>query len=147
MKLRQFSLRFIKTVIPAAVCLLLGIILGRSMRSEVYLHVVDDVYKVVDHVNIDKSDLEMIYRDPENDVAYYRYVGERDLTEVGQTVYLHGGEECSVTSTGAHGFTISSTSVNFVVGMSGDPILDKDGNQIGYISALLKNGDVYCIWS
>lgn len=155
MKQRLSSLKFIKRgfvkvlsyVIVGALCLILGFVFGTQDKQETFITLAEDIVKTVDHSHIDSEDFELIYRDPENDVAYYRYVGVRDLITVGTVLYLYDGREVTVSATGRHGFTVSSNTVTFTVGMSGDPVLNADGEQIGYISALLQNGHVYCIWS
>ncbi len=105
-----------------------------------------DVIKTVAHVEVDNPDLECIFTDSKEDIAYYRYIGNRELINKGDTVYLYDGTEYEVTSTSINGFNMKSDTPT-IMGMSGMAILDKDRNQVGYISSLLQTNEVYCIWS
>lgn len=104
-----------------------------------------DVFKTVAHVPVDNVELELIYKNAEDDVAYYRYIGPRELVSIGDTVALYDGTEGKVTSTSINGFTVD-LDCPIVQGLSGMAILQEE-HQIGYVSALLENGEVYCIWS
>ena len=104
-----------------------------------------DVFKTVAHVPVDNEELELIYKNAEDDVAYYRYIGPRDIVSIGDTVLLYDGTEGIVTSTSINGFTVKLDCQIFQ-GLSGMAILQEE-HQIGYVSTLLDTGEVYCIWS
>lgn len=107
---------------------------------------VEDIVKTVAHVSVTNEDLELIYSNAEQDIAYYRYIGERSLLNIGDSVQLYDGTAGSITSTSINGFTVSFD-IPVVQGLSGMAILTEEGEQVGYVSQLLDNGDVYCIWS
>ncbi len=127
-----------------------GFLLGTYYSHEsvgiIEYDVPNDIIKTVAHVTIDNEDYEQIYSNAEDDVAYYRYIGKRDLLSIGDTVYLYDGSEGTVTSTSINGFTLDM-SCPVIKGLSGMAILDSEGKQIGYISQLLQNDQVFCIWS
>ncbi len=105
-----------------------------------------DVIKTVAHVEVSNPDLELIFTDSKEDISYYRYIGNRELINKGDTVYLYDGTEYVVTSTSINGFNMKSDTP-VIMGMSGMAVLDTNGNQVGYISSLLQTNEVYCIWS
>lgn len=118
----------------------------RNADMYVDFEVPTDVIKTVAHVDVANDNLELIYKDISEDIAYYRFIGVRDIATVGDVVHLYDGTEFTITSTSINGFNLDSGK-DVEVGMSGMAILDKDNNQIGYVSALLPTGEVYCIWS
>ena len=103
-----------------------------------------DIVKTVSHISL-SEDYEVIYTDCDNDITYYRYVGERDFVTVGETVYTCNADAVTVTATDVHGFYVTCNNV-FYSGMSGTVILNSNGNCVGYVSELLTDNTVYCIW-
>lgn len=115
-------------------------------QEPVESEVPNDIIKTVAHIELSSNDYELIYRNTEEDIAYYRYVGERNLLAIGDIVRLYNGDEFIVTSISRNGFTISGDST-LLMGVSGSAVLDSEGNQIGYVSTMYDSGDVFCIWS
>lgn len=103
--------------------------------------------KTVAHVDLStRDDLELVGIDTKNDVAYYTYVKPERYVNVGDTVYLFDGVGATLTSVDAVGFTFVCDN-QLAAGLSGTAVLNKDGNQIGYISKRLSTGDYYAIWN
>lgn len=130
-------------VILITVICLVGIF--RPIKVEVTPYSDSDIFKTVAHLNISNPELELIYTDSVNDVAYYRYVGERNLLKVGDSVTLSNDSVSTVVNVELNGFYLEYRD-NVYVGMSGTPVFDADGNTVGYVSELLDN-KVYCIWN
>ena len=126
-----------------------GFVLGRYVAGTQPIKLAytepQDIFKTVAHVPVDNAELELIYKNAEDDVAYYRYIGPRELVGIGDTVNLYDGTKGTVTSTSINGFTVE-LDCQVVQGLSGMAILQYE-HQVGYVSALLDNGEVYCIWS
>lgn len=102
--------------------------------------------KTVAHLDLsDRDDLELISKDFDNDVAYYRYIQPDRNVSIGDTVYTFDGVGATLTSVDAVGFTFETESLT--AGASGTAILNEAGNQIGYVSRRLENGKYYAIWS
>lgn len=107
----------------------------------------NDILKTVAHIDLSKEkDLELLYSNSDTDVAYYRYVGDRKLARVGDTVKNCYGDEVTITYCDVYGFRVSNSEY-FVPGMSGTGIIDSDGNIVGFVSESLDSGEVYCIWN
>ena len=105
-----------------------------------------EIYKTVAHVSSDNyPDYELLFKDSSTDIAYYRLKSNVLRKVVGDTVYTQKGHSYIITDTTMDGFTIPADEY-ILAGMSGTPIMDSDGNVIGYISALLDGKSVYCIW-
>lgn len=121
----------------------------QSVYAELFNKPADqpDVFKTVAHLDLSgRDDLELVSKDHENDVAYYRYVQpDRDVV-VGDTVYLFDGVEATLASVDAVGFTFTCEYV-LNEGMSGTAILNSSGIQIGCVSRRLDNGSYYAIWN
>lgn len=116
-------------------------------ESNIQLEPTSDLYKTVAHVDLSSiEDLELVYVDNENDVAYYRYIGERNVVNIGDEVLTVYNETCTVTSMDCQGFTIDCPT-GIDAGMSGTAIRDADGVQIGFISKRLSDGTVRCIYA
>lgn len=105
-----------------------------------------DIIKTVAHVDIVNDNLKLLHKDISSDIAYYQFVGVRDICEIGDVVHLYDGTEFVVVSASINGFNLAGDEP-VTVGMSGMAILDEENNQIGYVSSLLPTGEVYCIWS
>lgn len=105
----------------------------------------EDVYRTTAHVDMSMySNLELLYLDKTNDIAYYRYLSDWRFANVGDVVQDIYGDQCKIIATDCYGFVIE-TSTQFTQGMSGTAILCDDV-QIGYISEQLNTGNVRCIW-
>lgn len=105
-----------------------------------------DIIKTVDHVSLDDSSYELIYSNPDEDIAYYRYIGKRDTVKVGDKVYTDSGVCAKVLRTSNVGFEVEYDG-SFYPGMSGTPIRDESGVVVGYVSALINSEYVTCIYS
>lgn len=103
-----------------------------------------DIIKTVAHITLDDKLFEQIYVDYDNDIAYYRYIGERDLVKVGDTVTIEDGNTSEVTDVTYPGFLIKANN-DFHTGNSGMAVFNDKGVIIGYVSSLI-NDEVYCIW-
>lgn len=122
--------------------------LVRGDSPTVELSGTDDLFKTVAHIDLSDCEFLMeVYKDTDNDVAYYMYVGERDELKVGDKVHLQDGEEFEVTSIDVHGFTLAPIGTLYVdYGYSGYAVMNTDEEQVGVISA--TDGEfVYCIWT
>lgn len=105
-----------------------------------------DLYKTVAHIDMsDVEDLVLVYEDAENDVAYYRYVGDRDIIKEGDTVTTYEGNSAKVIALDVQGFYLEYSDM-FYKGMSGTSIFDSNGNVVGYVSKIVNNERVFCIW-
>ena len=105
-----------------------------------------DVIKTVAHIDLtNRTDLQLIGTDTENDVAIYKYVKPEYNIEIGDTVYLVGGATATVVSCDAVGFTIDSNSIT--AGMSGTAVCTDNKVQIGIISSRMNDGYYRCVWS
>lgn len=134
-------------VISCFVFFLLGTWSGEKNADRyIDFEVPEDIIKTVAHVDVDNDNLELIYRDAVEDIAYYRFIGVRDIAQTKDKVHLYDGTTYTITSTSINGFTMTSNA-SATVGLSGMAVLDEEDNQIGYVSALLPSGEVYCIWS
>ena len=101
----------------------------------------------VAHVPNTFDDMELVYVDYENDIAYYKYVGDKVTPEVGDTLRLYDGTAVTVTSLSDMYFTIKSDDPSvFYTGLSNTPVQWENGTVVGYISTLMDNGQVKCIW-
>lgn len=119
----------------------------QNVQAQEVLEPTQDLYKTVAHVDLsDVPYLELVYVDSDNDVAYYRYIGERSLINIGDEVLTVYNDVCTVTSTDCQGFTIDCPT-GIDAGMSGTAIRDSDGVQIGYVSKRLSDGTVRCIYA
>lgn len=106
-----------------------------------------DIFKTVAHLDLsDRDDLELVSKDYENDVAYYRYTQPDRDVEAGDTVYLFDGVEATLASVDAVGFTFTCEYIHNE-DMSGTAVLNSNGTQIGCISRRLDNGFYYAIWN
>lgn len=134
----------------AMICLvsfLLGQYTGEKNADRyVDFEVPTDIIKTVAHVDVENDNLKLLHRDVVNDIAYYQFVGVRDICEIGDTVHLYDGTEFTISSTSINGFNLTGNEP-VTTGMSGMAILDEEANQIGYVSSLLPTGEIYCIWS
>lgn len=127
----------------SVVSIIIGYLVGVSVKIEDAKY---DLIKTVNHINLEGcTDVEKVYTDADKDIAYYMYVGTRDVVTVGDTVYF-GDTASVVTSIDIYGFTVEG--FEFIkAGDSGKSVYDTKRNQIGFISELLATGEVYCIWS
>lgn len=103
-----------------------------------------DIVKTVGHISLDDS-FEKIYTDVDNDIAYYRYPCNSHLLNIGDTVYTCNDDTVTVTATDVYGFYVTCED-SFYPGMSGTAIRNSNGQGVGYVSELLDNDTVYCIW-
>lgn len=137
------------SVFTTVLFILCGIGILQGVYTELFNEPTDqsDVFKTVAHLDLSgRDDLELVSKDYENDVAYYRYVQpDRDVV-VGDTVYLFDGVEATLASVDAVGFTFTCESI-LNEGMSGTAILNSNGVQIGCVSRRLDNGSYYAIWN
>lgn len=105
-----------------------------------------EIYKTAAHVSPDNyPDYELLFADSSKDIAYYQLKSNVLRKVAGDTVYTQKGHSYTITDTTMDGFTIPADEY-ILAGMSGTPIMDSEGNVIGYISALLDGKSVYCIW-
>lgn len=137
------------SIITTALFIMCGVGILQGVYTELFNKPADqpDVFKTVAHLDLSgRDDLELVSKDYENDVAYYRYVQpDRDVV-VGDTVYLFDGVEATLASVDAVGFTFTCEYV-LNEGMSGTAILNSNGAQIGCVSRRLDNGSYYAIWN
>lgn len=106
-----------------------------------------NVYKTVNHVDLSDCDwLTCIYRDEVNDVAYYIINSRENVLNIDDTVYINGDMKCTVVSLDSNGFYLK-TSDKVEQGFSGLPITSITGDKVGYVSKLMLDKTVYCIWN
>lgn len=107
-----------------------------------------NIVKTVAHLDVSKHpDWKCVYEDVEGDAAYYEYTGSVQLPISGDTVLLRDGTKATVTYRDIEGFRMTSTDAVFVAGMSGQVVQSESGKDLGIISELLPNGEVFCIWA
>ena len=104
----------------------------------------EDIFKSVSHIDIDSNLFEEIYRNDDEDISYYRYIGKRDLVKIGDVVTTDEDVKTKVVDITLAGFEVKAN-YGFYSGKSGTPIFDKDKNIIGYVSTIYDD-KVYCIW-
>lgn len=128
---------------------ILALVVHFSSGDDIYvnLHGTSDLFKTVAHVDLShRTDLELVYTDIENDIAYYRYIGSKPRVYLNDLVYLNDGSECTITYIDAFGFAFTGDTKAYQ-GLSGTAVRDADGNQLGYISRVMNENEIYCIWS
>lgn len=104
----------------------------------------NDIFKSVSHIDIDTNLFEEIYRNDDEDISYYRYIGKRDLVKIGDVVTTDEDVKTKVLDVTLAGFEVKAN-YGFYSGKSGTPIFDKDKNIVGYVSTIYDD-KVYCIW-
>lgn len=104
----------------------------------------NDIFKSVSHIDVDADLFEEIYRNDDEDISYYRYIGKRDLVKIGDTVTTDEGIKTKVLDVTLAGFEVKAN-YGFYAGKSGTSIFDKDKNIVGYVSTIYDD-KVYCIW-
>lgn len=118
-----------------------------STDSTTNVCVYNDIIKTVSHINLEEdNNLELIYKDTDNDIAYYRFRGERDLVNIGDVLTTCYGDKVTITYCDVYGFRVNNSKY-FSPGMSGTGLLNSKGQIVGYVSEMLKNDEVYCIWN
>ena len=128
-----------------AICIAIVAFYGLPQTQDTIYDEVD-VIKTVAHIDLtNRTDLQLIGNDIENDVAIYKYVKPEYDIEIGDTVYLVGGATATVVSFDAAGFTIDSNSIT--AGMSGTAVCTDNKVQIGIISSRMNDGYYRCVWS
>ena len=108
-----------------------------------------DLYKTVSHVDLSNfKDLQLVYDDAENDIAYYMYTGTRRPVKVGDVVTIAGGDKFKITAIDCLSFTMQPVgAMSVTYGYSGMGVKNVDGVQIGCISAIDDDNNIYCIWT
>lgn len=107
-----------------------------------------NIVKTVAHLDMSKHvDWKCVYEDVDGDTAYYEYTGGAQLPISGDTVLLRDGTKATVTYRDIEGFRMTSADAVFVAGMSGQVVQSESGKDLGIISELLPNGEVFCIWA
>ena len=105
-----------------------------------------NIFKTVAHIDMsDYENIELLYSDIENDIAYYVCYDNPCWVVPGDTVYFYEGTASSVIATDIYGFIVENAN-EVTFGFSGSAVLSEDGTQIGYVSERLENGNIYCIW-
>ena len=130
-----------------SVCYIAGWTVGTHTHTMVINTVKDpSVVKTVAHLTVSNPDYELLWSSVEEDIAYYRYIGERSLAKQGDTVYTYTNDKCEIINTSLLGFTIETETI-LPVGTSGTIIKNSKGEVIGYISESIGNNQYYCIWN
>lgn len=106
-----------------------------------------DVIKVPAHIDVNSDEFECIYTDAENDIAYYRFLGDRKLASIGDTLTTCYGDTVTISYVDVYGFRVSDPESYIQPGMSGTSVLDEEGEIVGTVSTLLEDNEVYCIWN
>lgn len=104
------------------------------------------VVKTTAHTSVEGTEWQEIYRNEDEDVAYYRHTGDKQLVKPGDTIINVNGDEVEVKSTDINGFLVDYDD-SFYPGMSGTPVTDSNGNPVGYVSSVVESKFVYCIWN
>ena len=116
-------------------------------RDNVVLSSPTDIVKTVAHVDVNNSNLELIYKDADNDIAYYRYTGNvGKLVEEKDILTTCYGDNVEVIYTDIYGFKVKSDVSVIHPGMSGTALENVNGDTVGYVSTILEDNVVYCIW-
>ena len=105
-----------------------------------------DVIKTVAHIPLDERKYKLIYKDTDNDIAYYMVLDTSRALSIGDTVITSNGDETTVRAVDVYGFYVDYNDV-FYPGMSGTVIRDEYGESVGYVSKLIDSDSVYCIWN
>ena len=144
----QYNLKSIKYfwLLVCCACFAFGAFCGsRTTTAVIYPEEAFDVIKTVSHVNVRNQSFELIASFPDEDVAYYRRVDNIPMLSVGDEVCIYTGSKAVVTDVSIHGFTIRTTDIT--IGDSGTVIRNTDAEQIGYVSQIVGEDLVYCVWS
>lgn len=116
-------------------------------RDNVVLSSPTDIVKTVAHIDVNNSDLELLYKDADNDIAYYRYTGNvSKLVEENDMLTTCYGDNVKVIYTDIYGFKVKSDVSVIQPGMSGTALENVNGDTVGYVSTILEDNVVYCIW-
>lgn len=87
----------------------------------------------------------LLYKDEARDTAYYLRDDRQYTTVDFQHVVIDGLGDCVIDEVYSGGFIISVPDKNLInAGLSGSRVKNTDGKEIGFISALLKNGRIDC---
>lgn len=106
-----------------------------------------DIVKTVAHIDVNNSNLELLYKDVDNDIAYYRYTGNvSKLVEENDILTTCYGDKVEVIYTDIYGFKVKSDVSVIQPGMSGTALENVNGDTVGYVSTILEDNIVYCIW-
>ena len=138
-----------KTIIMVVVSILFGTILGWSIRDKQDKSVIYyPYYKFISHLNLNSAWVN-IYRDPENDIAYYTV--SSDMTDFtmpvkNEEVTFMGGDTGTIEEMSPNGFNVKVEKDVPKHGMSGTPCFNSNGEVIGYVSAAIGQTHIYCIW-
>lgn len=117
-----------------------------TRQDRIVLTEVSDVVKTVAHVEVHNDNLELIYKDEINDIAYYRYTGKNKLAKENDILRTCYGDSVKIIYVDIYGFKVKSDISVIQPGMSGTALEDIDGNTVGYVSTILEDNVVYCIW-
>lgn len=117
-----------------------------TRQDRIVLTEVSDVVKTVAHVEVHNDNLELIYKDEINDIAYYRYIGKNKLAKENDILRTCYGDSVKIVYADIYGFKVKSDISVIQPGMSGTALEDVDGNTVGYVSTILEDNVVYCIW-
>lgn len=119
-----------------------------TVDTDVFEKDAPDILKTAAHVDLtDREDLELLYQDVQNDIAYYRKLDKSHSVNTGDTVFDKNDETYKVTGTDVKGFYFKDINENVLPGMSGTAILNEEGNVIGYISTKINGNIIECIWN
>ena len=123
----------------------LGFYIGQQNVSISYEN---DLIKTVAHINLeDNPNLEKVYEDSHEDIAYYMWVGERPIVKQGDILHTCVTDfDVEVLIADIYGFYFIPDQP-LEPGMSGTLIYDDDMNVIGVISSVLVDGTGYAIWA
>lgn len=87
----------------------------------------------------------LLYKDGSRDVAYYIKENVSLSIIQPQPVTIDGLQDCKITSSYEGGFTVETSRTDLIhSGLSGTRVKDLGGQDIGFISALLKDGKIDC---
>lgn len=146
--------RLLVSALALFLMFIIGLKCGRDEALNAYKNsehekLASDVFKTVAHIDMTwNKNVERIYVDFENDVAYYRRLDGKPFYSKGDTVFVYTGEPYEISYVDIQQFRIKPLDKDVVVvGYSGTAITDEDGKQLGYISEIDADGNVTCIWN
>lgn len=137
-------------IIYPTLFIIISIVISYNYRQRVIESVIDlsssDVIKTVAHIDLSEhTNLELMYKDVDTDVAYYRVLKPEALVREGDFVFNRDGVRAKVIGLDVTGFYLDNSD-EFYPGLSGTAIFNTDDKCVGYVSQIINKDRVYCIW-
>lgn len=115
-----------------------------SMRNKENINLNNNIYITAAHLG-EIEGYTLLYEDADRDVGYY-LANDIKLSALSlQHVEIDGLVDCVISETYDGGFTVYTSRPDLIhSGLSGTRVKTKDGQEIGFVSALLQDGKIDC---